>query len=424
MTRREMLALMGGALGAWAVGGTVLRAEADSDRLILSAPLTHSDWMLRPGIVWGDEGVRHMLDACKATGWSHIYWRILDGGRSLYKSKLVTPGEHVAYDSFYNPVSPQDRELVRKFSPDVTPQRMREITEKTAALDYSLFDSLAAAVNYGHQIGLKVHAWVSINEDDHGWGIRSDFSLKHPEYRWRRRNGEYYRSQLSFAFPEVREYKLGIIKELVANYPIDGLFVDWLRTGDVRDDPQTDFQGVADHGYEEPLVKSFQAKYGRDPHDLANGEDRWVRFRAEPHADFMRSVRKVARGLPVSVLVAHPWCYRGLHDKIDGSLRGLLLDVNAWAREGLIDAAVAAGYYMSGGTPEMAFDALRKETAGKADLWLYAWVPATVSDFERDFALAKKLGAARILFWEADYIDGRANKEELQRAMSSRAVLP
>jgi len=27
-------------------------------------------------------------------------------------------------------------------------------------------------------------------------------------------------------------------------------------------------------------------------------------------------------------------------DKIDGNLRGLLLDVNAWAREGLMDSAV------------------------------------------------------------------------------------
>jgi hypothetical protein len=69
----------------------------------------------------------------------------------------------------------------------------------------------------------------------------------------------------------------------------------------------------------------------------------------------------------------------------------------------------------------MAFDALKKETGGKVALWLYAWVPQGVADFERDFALAKKLGAKRLLFWEADYIDGRANREALQRAMRARA---
>ena len=76
------------------------------------------------------------------------------------------------------------------------------------------------------------------------------------------------------------------------------------------------------YGYEEPLLKGFRAKYGADPHDLPNGEDRWVRFRAEPHIAFMRAVRKLIKpGIPLSVMVAHPWFYRGLRDKIDGNLR-------------------------------------------------------------------------------------------------------
>ena len=41
---------------------------------------------------------------------------------------------------------------------------------------------------------------------------------------------------------------------------------------------------------------------------------------------------------------------------------GMLLDDETWAREGLMDEAVAAGYYMPGGTPELAYDALKKET--------------------------------------------------------------
>ena len=49
------------------------------------------------------------------------------------------------------------------------------------ALDYSEFDALQAAVDYGHQIGLKIYAWASINEDDHGWGWRSEFAKAHPD---------------------------------------------------------------------------------------------------------------------------------------------------------------------------------------------------------------------------------------------------
>ena len=402
------------------VAGLAWAGEAE--KIEMSAPLTHSDWMLRPGVEWGPAGVRHMLDECKRSGWTRVYWRVLDAGRSMYKSRLVMPAEHFEYDWIYNPVAEADKQLLKRYFPKMTAGEMRVLGEKIVSLDYSEFDSLAEAVRYGHSIGLKVHAWVSINEDDHGWGARSDFSLKHPECRWRRQDGSYYRSQLSFAFPEVRAYKLGILRELVEGYAIDGVFLDFLRTGDIRDNPQTDAEGVANYGYEAPLLEGYRKKFGSAP---VNGDERWVRYRAAPVTEFVRSVRTMMKStkprLPLAVLGAHPWCYRGEKNRIDGNLRGMLVDLGTWAREGLVDEAVAAGYYLNG-TPEMAFEALKKETGGKVGLWLYCWVPGSVADFERDYALAKKVGAKRMLFWEADYIDGRGNRVELQRAMRSRAA--
>ena len=74
-----------------------------------------------------------------------------------------------------------------------------------------------------------------------------------------------------------------------------------------------------------------------------------------------------------------------------------------------------------GGTPEKAQCALVEETDGKVDVWSYAWVPLDVAAFEREFELASSLGAQQILFWEADYIDDRANTAELKLAMSARS---
>jgi len=75
-----------------------------------------------------------------------------------------------------------------------------------------------------------------------------------------------YNSQLSFAFPQVRDYKLGLVKEILA-YDIDGFFFDWMRTGDVRNGPQADATGTADFGYEKPLVEGFikNTKRTREP---------------------------------------------------------------------------------------------------------------------------------------------------------------
>ena len=327
-------------------------------------------------------------------------------------------------DSFWSPKSEEDRALLHRYTPGMTPEQRAALLKKFEALDYSAFDTLAAAIRYGHKIGLEIHSWLTINEDDHGWGLQTEFSKKHPEFRWRKRDGKFYRSQLSFGFEEVRQYKLALLKEILA-YDVDGFFFDWIRTGDVRDNPQTDSDGVANSGYEEPLVKKFKKKFSQDPALIPNGDERWVRTRAEPQTLFMREVRKLTRqqkrSLPIASMVGHPWHYRGEQNKIDGNLRGLLLDVATWAREGLVDSVVPAGYYRDGGNSELAWRALQKETEGKVDVWTFSWVPSTVPEVDQSFAVADKVGAREILFWEADYIDGRPGKAKIQSQMRQRA---
>jgi hypothetical protein len=400
-------------------------ALAQSERkFILNAPLTHSDWFLKPNIAWGPEGVHHMLDACKKCGWNRVLWRVFDAGRANYKSKLLRADAAPEKSSFWNPETDEEKALVKRIFPGVTEERRNEIIAKFESIDYTKFDSFAEAIRYGHKIGLQIHAWASINEDDHGWGWRSEFAIKHPEFAWKKRNGKMYHSQMSFSYPEVREYKLELLKELL-NYDLDGIFLDWIRTGDVRDNPQNDPEGVADYGYEKPNTEKFRERFGKEATSVPRDDDAWVRLRAEPQTEFMRAASRLIRKrkIPLSVMVGHPWHYRGLQEKIDGNLRGLLLDVNTWAREGLMDSAIAAGYYRDGGNAEMATRALQKETENKVDVWTYAWMPNTVSEAEQTFALAENVGAKQILYWEADYIDDRANKADLQAAMSKRAAV-
>jgi hypothetical protein len=413
------------AVGAWlSMGMSAVvsgQGQPADDKLILSAPLTHSDWVMKDGIDTGAAGVRHMLDMCKAAGWSRVYWRMLDSGMSLYPSKLRDPMAGPKADNYFAP-KPED---VASGQPNAA------ILEKMAArFHYGDYDSFAEAVRYGHTIGLEIHAWFSINEDDHGWGWPSRFAVQHPEYRWVRRDGRPYHSQLSFAFPQVRKHKLNIIREVVRKYAVDGVFLDWIRTGDVRDNPQVDANGVADFGYEKPLIEGFRKTYGVDPREIPNDDPRWVAYRAQPITEFMRSVRtyltSARPAMPLTVMVQHPWGYRGSQCAYAGTLRGLLLDVGTWSREGLVDAAVAAGYYKNGGTPEKAYNDLRNEVGDQVDVWYFGWVPGDPASFDSQYAEARKVGARQILFWEADYIDNPPQdaKEALQRHMSEKAIFP
>lgn len=421
MNRRTFLQHSLAGASVLALGGAA--PTSAPSKFILSAPLTHSDWMLKPNIAWGPDGVKHMLDACQACGWSRVHWRAFDGGLADYPSKVARPMGSWDEDNFWNPKTPEDKALAEKFG--VTAAKGEELNKRFAAMDYAKFDAFGEAVRYGHSIGLKIDAWVTINEDDHGWGISSDFAKQHPQFRWKKRDGRFYKSQMSFAFPEVRAYKLAILKELLDKYEIDGIFLDWIRTGDVRDNPQTDANGIADNGYEDPNIQAFKQKYNADPHEVPNDDDRWVRLRAEPQNVFMRDVRELVnehrRRVPISALVGHPWHYRGFNDPIDGNLRGLLLDVKTWANESLIDAAVAAGYYRAGGNAELAYRALQKETDNKVDVWTYAWVPDNAAEAEATLALAERVGAKQILFWEADYIDDRAEAAAVKQILSQQA---
>lgn len=86
-----------------------------------------------------------------------------------------------------------------------------------------------------------------------------------------------------------------------------------------------------------------------------------------------------------------------------------------------MDAAVAAGYYRPGGSPEAAYRALRAETQGQVEVWTYAWVPGSVEEVRDDAAIAHRVGAREILFWEGDYIDDRPNAAALKASMSALA---
>src|SRR3954469_7963874 len=100
MRRRDFIRVL--SASAFCVPGLAADQQEMADRkFVLSAPLTHSDWMLKSKMEWGPGGVQHMLDACKECGWSRIYWRVLDGGRSLYRSKLMRPMGRWDEDSFW-----------------------------------------------------------------------------------------------------------------------------------------------------------------------------------------------------------------------------------------------------------------------------------------------------------------------------------
>src|SRR5437016_6072181 len=137
ISRRTFMKSLAGAAAATIPFTCVVAMDGSGTNLTFSAPLTHSDWMLKPNVKWGPEGVHHMLDACKACGWSRIHWRTLDGGRANYASRIVRPVFKVEPDSsIWDPQSDAEKALYKKFFGGVSEARRLQILNDQQRYDY------------------------------------------------------------------------------------------------------------------------------------------------------------------------------------------------------------------------------------------------------------------------------------------------
>ncbi len=135
------------------------------------------------------------------------------------------------------------------------------------------FDPLGYAISRGHQLGLNVHAWVTTYllwsartppetgahiyhmhpewlEVDAAGLAQADIDLGAP------RDGTFEGIFLSPVHPEVNGYLQSVFTEIILNYDIDGLHLDYVRYGDL------------DHGYNAAGLARFRSEYGFDPRDI------------------------------------------------------------------------------------------------------------------------------------------------------------
>ncbi len=159
----------------------------------------------------------------------------------------------------------------------------------------------------------QISPWISLrmndvhdalNEDSH---MHADIWREHPEWRIAPyRTSEWFAQQLDYARPEVREYMLRLVDEVLERYDSDGLELDWMR-----------FCRVFRYGHEvedRPILTEFVQQ---------------VRDRCNAAAE--------RRGHPVKIAVRVPL------DPVDALDTGY--DVPEWCRRGLVDIVIAAPFF-------------------------------------------------------------------------------
>lgn len=198
-------------------------------------------------------------------------------------------------------------------------------------------DTLKVVTAACHEAGMLCYASLRMNGDySAGWMgeslprmLNSTFWWSHPEFRVRGKKGE-DQTKLSYAFPEVRQFKLGILRE-AAERDIDGINLDFLRHPNF-------------FGYEEPLVKAFKDKYGQDPRELAATDPRWLQLRADIMTGFLQEVRRI-----LDAAGQRQGRHLGLSARVDWKeYRAWGCDIETWLKEGLLDYLVLAQHTLGG----------------------------------------------------------------------------
>lgn len=225
---------------------------------------------------------------------------------------------------------------VRRLIPSLTGQA-GDVLWVTDKEDYFLsfqdelaggFDSLAVTIQKAHDVGIEVYPSVITAA---GGRIASD----HPEWKTLDRNGapgglnNFY--AISFAYSGARQAKVALLMDLIVDYDIDGIYLDYCRY----------FQG---YGYDQPIIDECINTYGFDPRNVGTSGTQYEQFaavRANTVTTFVQELRTAiqqsGRNIRMGTLADHR-----VNLTLDPVTYGR--DFPTWAQTGLVEDVFLANY--------------------------------------------------------------------------------
>lgn len=226
------------------------------------------------------------------------------------------------------------------------------------------WDPLRVAVELAHERSMELHAWMWVfaagNQRHNAilnlpTGYLGPVLNAHPNWAAYDQDGNTIpRGQTKPFFdpanPQVRRYLLDLVDEIISNYDIDGLQLDYIRY------PFQDPGAERTYGYGQAARRQFHRLTGVDPVELtprvdpwlASAErenqqalwDQWNEFRIEKVSSFVEATSKLVRRKRPDILLSTAVFPILEHER----LQKIQQDWNHWAKEGWVDWIVLMSY--------------------------------------------------------------------------------
>lgn len=205
------------------------------------------------------------------------------------------------------------------------------------------FDPLQVACEEAHLRGLSLHAWVNAlpawqdparqgrpPEDPRQlYNARPEWFLYDQHGNREPIPADWYVS-INPCLPEVREYLVSVFQEIVGNYPVDGLHLDYIRY------PLDMAPRGADYPRDERTLALYRGATGRRPEDDAVA---WTRWRTDQLTYLVRDIRRMMRRVrPEAQLTV------AAAPDIGEAQRRYYQDAPAWLRHNLVDLVYVMNY--------------------------------------------------------------------------------
>ncbi len=183
------------------------------------------------------------------------------------------------------------------------------------------FDPLQAYVTEAHARNMKVHVWFESfyvgnkhpNNDPNSilsikpeWGNKNKTNAGKEGYASHpvEHNGYF----LDPANPEIHNFLVLIVKEIIANYGIDGVNLDYIRYPSSQKATSAGYE-LSNWGYTQYARDEFKKIYGIDPLNIKYKDDmwyKWCEYRQNKITVYLSKMRKAARGKVILSAVVFP----------------------------------------------------------------------------------------------------------------------
>ncbi|MEA5595520.1 glycoside hydrolase family 10 protein [Rivularia sp. UHCC 0363] len=235
----------------------------------LAQPEIRAIWLDRGTIVnaRNEQGLAQVFDRLSQAGINTVFFETVNAGYTVYPSK----------------VAPQQNPLTRNWDP------------------------LKSAVKLAHARNMELHAWVWVfaaGNQRHNQILNIDSNYPgpvlaaHPDWAGYDKRGKMIPQGQNKPFfdpanPQLRQYLLNQYQEIVTNYDVDGLHLDYIRY------PFQDDRRNLSYGYGQAARSQFKQSYGVDPMQISPTQtdlwQKWTAFRTQQIDSFVAQVSQKMR---------------------------------------------------------------------------------------------------------------------------------